>query len=506
VRALSLLLLAAAAHAETRTYIVAVGNNAPPVESDGEELAPLRYADDDAAAFYSFGRAVARSAYLLTVLDAASQRRFPGLAEAARPPTLAELKRVVDELGRRFEADAREGHEPVLLLFFSGHGTRGGKRPPSLALLDEPLTQAVLYDDILSRLPARYVHLLVDACHAEAVVRPRDTSAQPVDVTDEDVQTYAARATLQRFPQVGAVLATAAGVQAHEWDAYQRGVFSHELLSALRGAADVNGDGRIEYSELAAFLGAANREVADPRARLSVVIRPPSLNGRAPLIDTTQLRGAVKLTGRAAGGLYVEDELGNRLADFHSEPGHPVVLLLPSDRALFVHHGRREARLDAAAGATIRLEELRFAESGFAARGALDLSLQRGLFATAYGPRYYRGYVDQNQELTPVPVPDEPLVTQPPKVLVPKRTTGIALVAVGAGLAATSIVLGGLAGDTVAHFPGFERQATDAKNRALAFESTALTAAALALVAGGVGTWLMVRGKRPVRFAANLEW
>src|SRR5262249_4236809 len=153
-------------------------------------------------------------------------------------------------------------------------------------------------------------------------------SAQPVDVTDEDVQAYAARSTLARFPQVGAVLATASGVQAHEWDVYQRGVFSHELLSALRGGADVNRDGRIEYSEVSAFLGAANGEASDPRARLSVVVRPPALNRRAVLVDTTRLGAVFRLVGHGSelGQIFVEDELGNRVADFHPEPGHETTL------------------------------------------------------------------------------------------------------------------------------------------------------------------------------------
>jgi uncharacterized caspase-like protein len=48
-------------------------------------------------------------------------------------------------------------------------------------------------------------------------------------------------------------MASASNTQAHEWDDYQTGVFTHELLSGLRGGADVNGDGRVEYSEMAAF-------------------------------------------------------------------------------------------------------------------------------------------------------------------------------------------------------------------------------------------------------------
>ena len=55
------------------------------------------------------------------------------------------------------------------------------------------------------------------------------------------------------------ILATTLGQQAHEWSAIESGVFTHELLSGLLGAADVNADQRIEYTELQAFIAAANR-------------------------------------------------------------------------------------------------------------------------------------------------------------------------------------------------------------------------------------------------------
>jgi hypothetical protein len=511
------LMTAGAVHAETRTYALAVGNNAPPVEAEGEQhLDSLRYADDDAADFYLFARDVSHRAVLLTVLDAASQRRFPDLAETARPPTMAELTRAVATLRAQFQADVRDGHDPVLLLFFSGHGTRGGKRPPSLTLLDQPLTQELLYDTILAALPARYVHLFVDACHAEEVVRPRDLEAQPVEITDQDVQTYAARATLARFPHVGAILATASGVQAHEWDVYQRGVFSHELLSGLRGAADINGDGKIEYSELSAFLGAANREVADPRARLSVVVRPPSVNRRAALVDTARLRGTFRLVGRGDWGeVSIEDELGNRVADFHAEPGHQVALALPSERALFVLHRRGEARLRGAAGAIVRLDELRFAKAGMAARGAIHSALQRGLFATAYGPRYYRGFVDRNAELTPVPIPQDAPVLHLPATreldqarYKQERSAGIALMGVGGALAVVSVVMAALAADALAEFQAatFERPAAEARERGVSFEAAAFALAGVAVAAGAVGIGIYVRGRKYQARPAKVGW
>src|SRR5260370_276217 len=197
-----------AGNAATRTYVIAIGNNAPPASSDAgsEVLRPLHYADDDAADFYSFTRELSAEASLLTVLDRDSQQRFPELTAVAQPPTLAELRRTVERYRQRLERDRSSGVESVLLFFYSGHGSRSFEGQPALTLLDGALTQEVLYDEILARLPARFVPILVDACHAEAVVRPRDAQAEVVELTDEQIHGYVARATLERFPHAGALV------------------------------------------------------------------------------------------------------------------------------------------------------------------------------------------------------------------------------------------------------------------------------------------------------------
>ncbi len=63
----------------------------------------------------------------------------------------------------------------------------------------------------------------------------------------------------QAWEEPAVVIATARDQQTHEWDAYAGGVFTHQVISGLRGAADVNRDGRVEYSEVHAFLTSANR-------------------------------------------------------------------------------------------------------------------------------------------------------------------------------------------------------------------------------------------------------
>lgn len=499
---------AGAAQARPINYLIAIGNNAPPPSGDDDAgLRELRYADDDAASIFRFLEPLSADAHLLTILDADSQQRFPELAKIARPPSLAELRRIVAGYRERFEADRTRGDDPILFLFYSGHGNRPEGRAAALSMLDGPLTQSVLYDEILAVLPARYVHLLVDACYAEAVVRPRDLQAQVVDISDSELQSYASHATLARFPNVGAVIATSSAAQTHEWDVYRQGVFSHELLSGLRGAADVNRDGRVEYSEIAAFLAAANREVADERAHLAVLARPPTVNRRTPIVDLHELRSSGRLVGSGAalGWFVVEDERGNRLADVRAEPGFDLSLSVPADETLFLRSRRSEARVRVARGGIVQLASLELHPIAVTARGAMESALERGLFAAAFGPEYYRGFVDGKSELAPVPLGNTRALDL---VAAPKPSTHRAAwsaFGVSAGLGAGAVVFAALAGKALADFDAttLQRAAADARSRFNVFEPLAITCAVLSGVGVVAGAWLWIRDSRRVTASGN---
>jgi hypothetical protein len=403
----SSLVAAPSAAARTRQYVVAIGNNAPPAGEGAESDSPplLHFADDDAASLAELGSEIGASSTLLTVFDADSQRRFPRLAGSALPPTLAALRTVVDSLRASIEEDKRRGDDSAVVLFYSGHGTIKADEPPSLAMLDGPLTQTILYDEVLAELPARYVHLVIDACHAEAVVRPRDGQATPAAVPQATLEEYLSRSTLRRFPNVGALVAATSDAEAHEWDRYQRGIFTYQVLSGLSGGADINGDGRVEYSELSAFITAANAAVEDPQAKVSFVVHPPAVNPRAPLLDLKIHRqGAAILAGvgPGIGRFFVEDQRGNRLSELRPEPEFRFSLLLPSGVLLYVRTADEEASFELAPGTTLALGSLQMRRQTTRPRGAADDSLRRGLFYVAFGPRYYQGFVDARADLVPV--------------------------------------------------------------------------------------------------------
>ena len=112
---------------------------------------------------------------------------------------------------------------------------------------------------------------------------------------------------LERYPRAGVIVATSGDQETHEWSRYHGGILSHELRSALSGAADVNGDGRIEYSELRAFLAAANARVQEPRGARR------RLRARARARSPPRARRSARRRRRSARFLHFGAGLGRPL-------------------------------------------------------------------------------------------------------------------------------------------------------------------------------------------------
>ncbi|MFO0636373.1 MAG: caspase family protein [Nannocystaceae bacterium] len=311
-------------------------------------------------------------------------------------------------LRERMDAALAGGAQVELLLFYSGHGDVGPDGQGFLTLDDGKFTRADLFGEVLASSPAAFNHVLVDACRSEQFVlsrgRGRWRSDQAEGGYGDAVKRYLDTHHLGAFPNTGVIVAHSVDQQTHEWERYRGGIFTHELVSGLRGGADLNGDGHIEYSELGAFVSSANSSVEDPRARLQVVVRPPVGDERRALLVHEQLDRAriLLVTGDGSELWTIEDDHGVRIADVRRSGERPGWLRLPAGD-LFVARERpgeggstrEEARIAAAQGGVVLAHLLEFSSPTQQARGALDQALRAGLFATPFGPGYYAGFVDR---------------------------------------------------------------------------------------------------------------
>ncbi len=389
---LALLAGSAASAAPARVaYALIIANNT----GTEPKQAPLRYADDDGARYFELLSSRTKETVFLSVLDADTQALHPGLAARTRPPTRAALKEALRQLNARMAEDKARGDAPVLYFVFTGHGKRGPAGEGTVSLLDGPFTRTDLYAQVLAPSTAAFVHLIVDACDSYYFVNSR--GALPVAPAQvQAVQGLLSTRELARYPHVGAVLSTTREQESHEWSAIRSGVFSHQVLSALSGAADVNADGRVEYSELRAFVAAANQGVEDVRGKLEVSIHPPALDRAAALVDLGDKArlGFLLLPAGLEGRLWVEDARGLRVAELHKERERSVVLGLSPTQGYFLRGPGREAPFRFShAGAVVDGAGLAWRDNALAARGAMEDALRDRLFSVPFGPRFYNGYM-----------------------------------------------------------------------------------------------------------------
>ncbi|MBI3178245.1 MAG: caspase family protein [Deltaproteobacteria bacterium] len=324
------LLVATAASAEstTRTYGLVVGFN----QTDDPNNAPLRYADDDAVKNAQLLADLGADYVLLADLDAETRRLYPDVVAAA--PSKAALFAAVDALNDRIHEHPGQGSQ--LFIFYSGHGdVQNGEG--FIQVRDGRLRRSELRE-LIARARADSVHLIVDACKSYFLVFARGATGLRRPLSGQLVHDDS-----QPLPEhVGIILSASAAQDSHEWEAFAGGVFSHEVRSAMRGAADLDADGVISYAEAAAFIYTANEGIANARFRPQFFMRAPHVREEAALVDTRSASvSRLRALPAPPRHWYLEDQQGNRIADFHPGPGQRLALILPPTRPLFLREPRK---------------------------------------------------------------------------------------------------------------------------------------------------------------------
>ncbi len=298
---------------EAPTYALIVGHNGA-----GAGEPTLRYADDDAGRFYELVASHADGAWLLTSFDAESQELFEPLVPVAAAPTRAAVLGAMASLRERVAKDVAAGLRPQVYFYYAGHGEIADGSGGYVHLEDGRLTREALSDELLTALEGAWVHVVVDACNAYFLVAD-DNRAQGV-----------AFSRFEPLPNVGYVLSTSSDARSHEWQSWSGGVFSHEVRSAMVGAADANLDGAVDYRELAAFVAVANESIPQARFRPAFYVQPPRSDLSLPITTQSGLRRTSNLwlDIDSRGRLEVRDRRGLPYADVNKAPGRRLAVWL----------------------------------------------------------------------------------------------------------------------------------------------------------------------------------
>ena len=283
----------------TSAYAVVVGDN---VGGSGQQA--LRYAEDDAR----------RMAQVLVELGHYDANDVHILLR----PDAAHLLAAVDDVAVRARANAEHGDQTQVLFYFSGHA-----RANAINLGTEELLLGTLRDR-LRAIPSTITIVVLDACQSGSFSRVK--GAQPAaDFSYNSVSGLTQKGL--------AVMASSTAEElSQESDELKASYFTHHLVTALRGAGDVDGDGRVSLDEAYRY---AYRRTLAATARTTVgeqhVTLETDLAGQGEVPVTFPAEATAKLDLPAsldARVLVQQRPSGAVMADVQKAPGSPVRLAL----------------------------------------------------------------------------------------------------------------------------------------------------------------------------------
>ena len=452
-----------------------IGENSAPSPKDE----PLSYADDDAVQFARLLQNAGVQPHLLVQLDEESARLHEtSEPEIIGPPTLSRVRAQLKLIREKLRQAKLLGLKTEFYFVYSGHGdVENGEGFAGLS--DGKLTRRFLTEEVLAQSPADRNHVIIDACRSYFLVFSKGPGGHR---KPHSGQLASARS---RFRNTGFVLSTSSDRESHEWARFQAGIFSYEVRSGLRGAADLNRDRNISYAEMGAFIRTANAEIKNAKYRPDEIVLPPiTERSDTPLLTWRGSVHTLLLPGQNPGRLYIEDNAGLRLADAHPAQNQKLTMHLPGHRPLFVRVPDQglEARIETRG--PVRLHKGLFMPISVQAKGAAHLAFQK-LFKTPLSQSavaQYRAELDGSAlELTIASTP-----------ATPARTAGtvLAWTSVGVGLLGGSMSLGAYL-DRRANLNSMDNNVIYASNRRItrynvAAVSSYITAGAL------IVSWLSI--------------
>jgi hypothetical protein len=306
---LLLLSMSLAARAEPVRVLVSIGS-----DSGDPEDAELHFAREDAervrSLFVDIGGVSPDRAY--TVLGRPAQ---------AVRETLSEVAGRVAEL-------AASGKEVLLIVYVSAHARSG-----ELHLAGSHLALSELREYV-QKSPASLRLLIVDACESGAIARFKGGVPGPE---------Y--QVALQALPLSGQVMISSSGPAevSQELDALGGSLFTHHLLTGLRGDADADGNGLVTLNEAYAY--AYSRTVAQSEGSVQHPVVDLDVHGAGELVLTQpQTARSALIFPAALKGEYlvVSQPRADIVAEVHKSAGKPLQLAVQPGRYLLrKRDGRR---------------------------------------------------------------------------------------------------------------------------------------------------------------------
>jgi hypothetical protein len=289
-----------AAGATVRRYALIAGAN----EGSGDRPT-LRFAVSDAERF----------AAVLRELGGVDERD----AIVLEQPGVGTLEKALETLRERTEAVRREGsrapRRTEFVFYYSGHADERG-----LLLGDDRYSYRTLRDRI-DAVPADVRIVVLDACASGAITRLKGGRRSPAFLADESSEMRG-----HAF-----LTSSSADEAAQESEGIGGSFFTHYLLSGLRGAADVSGEGKVTLNEAYQF---AFHETLGRTAETRGGAQHPAYDiqlsgtGDVVMTDLRQASAGLVLAQDLDGRFYVHNDREELVAELFKARGRRVELRL----------------------------------------------------------------------------------------------------------------------------------------------------------------------------------
>ena len=285
-------------NAQINRYVIAVSAN-----YGGEGRPVLRYAESDAKSF----------AKVLGEMGGVQS----GNVILVKEPGVAGLQKHFDGLDSKIAQNKNSSGRNEVLFYYSGHADEKGLRLGK---------EVYAWKELRKRIDAMKADVkiaVIDACGSGAITRLKGGVAVPAFMVDQssDMKGYAF------------ITSSTQDESSQESDKLKGSFFTHSLVSGLRGAGDLSGDGKVTLSE--AYQFTFNETLQKTETTLGGAQHPSrdmNLAGTGDVVmtDLRSTSAGLELDEDVDGRLFIRDEKGVLVAELYKKSGRAMSLGFPA--------------------------------------------------------------------------------------------------------------------------------------------------------------------------------
>ena len=281
-------------------YIVAISAN-----YGGEGRPQLRYAESDARSF----------AKVLEEMGGVQKQNVFLIKE----PSISKIQQELNVLDKKMESNKSANGRNEVLVYYSGHADEKGLRLGK---------EVYVWKELRSRIDNLHADVkiaVIDACGSGAITRVKGGVAVPAFMVDQssDMKGYAF------------ITSSTQDESSQESDKLRGSFFTHSLVSGMRGAGDLSGDGKVTLSE--AYQFAFNETLQKTEATMGGAQHPSrdmNLAGTGDVVmtDLRSTSAGLELDEDVDGRLFIRDEKGELVAELYKKGGRSMSLGFPAGK------------------------------------------------------------------------------------------------------------------------------------------------------------------------------